>query len=300
MRTALLRTFAYFDIFEYPLTAFEVWKYLELPGGSATVDEVQTELVSTGEEGILKCTNGFWTLAGREASVALRHERYQIALRKFARARRVASFLGKLPWIRMVAVCNTLSINHARDESDIDFFIVTAPGALWKARFAAVLPFALLGLRPNGGRTRDPLCFSFFASEAALDFRGLALAPRDPYLTRWIASMVPLYDPDGLIEALWDANPWVMETLPHARPSFVSGERRIRGVESGEIGESRPSVWESLARGVQMIHFPTSISRIMNLDHRVLVTDDLLKFHENDRRHEYREAYDARCRALGV
>lgn len=300
LREAVLRTIAYFDIFEYPLTSFEVWKYLEMPKGHVTIHEIEEELMRVREDGVLNCTHGFWTLVGREAAVTVRHERHQIAFRKFARARRAAWLLGKMPWIRMVAVCNTLAWNHARDESDIDFFIVTAPGALWKARFSAVLPFALMGLRPNGGRVRDPLCFSFFASETALEFQELALAPDDPYLLRWVASVVPLYDPDGLIEALWDANPWVLRALPHARPSSVSDERRVHGARSAWNEELRSGIFESLARGFQMIRFPESIRRVMNVDHRVVVTDDILKFHENDRRHEYREAYRVRCRALGL
>lgn len=47
------------------------------------------------------------------------------------RARKYAKFLRHLPGIRRVWVCNSLSMNAADADSDIDLFIETAPGGLW-------------------------------------------------------------------------------------------------------------------------------------------------------------------------
>ncbi len=301
MRGSILRTLAYFDIFDYPLTTLEVWKFLNSRTGPTDLGLILAGLETLQGEGVIDQRGGFWFLRGREVGVNLRLERSQIARRKYARARLVTRFLKHLPGIRLVAICNTLAWSQARDESDIDFFIVTKSGRLWQSRFLAVAPFALLGLRPRSGQERDALCFSFFAAETALDFSVLRIKPDDPYLLYWVASLVPLYDPDGLIEAIWEANPWVRQALPNARPFFVSTLRRVSGqTQSSSDRGGEANFWENLARAWQMLRLPRGLREIMNVDHRVLVTDELLKFHQNDRRHEFRLLYERSCQKLAV
>lgn len=47
------------------------------------------------------------------------------------RARKYAKILRFFPGIRRIWVCNSLSMNAADADSDIDLFIETAPGGLW-------------------------------------------------------------------------------------------------------------------------------------------------------------------------
>lgn len=300
MREAILRTLAYFDIFDYPLTSFEVWKLLR-SRISYSYGDVVAALRDPALTPTIEHANGFWFLCGRGEIVRTRLARYTTAERKYERVRRALAFLRFLPSIRMIAVCNTLAWSHAREDADIDLFVVTTPGALWCTRLLAVLPFALAGLRPRTHHGRDLFCFSFFASERALDLASIRLKPDDPYLLYWVSSLVPVYDPDGLIEAVWETNSWVGEELPHARPSSPGTRRRVRGraltVEHTKAG-SGPG--EALARALQLLRFPVELRMIMNTDERVIVTDDLLKFHENDRRKEFRGQYETRCRSLGV
>ncbi len=300
MREAILRTIAYFDIFDYPLTSFEVWKWLR-SRTPYSYGEVAVALRDPSLAPHLEHANGFWFLRGRHETIATRLARYMIAERKYKRVMRAVRLLRFVPTIRMIAICNTLAWSHSREDADIDFFVVTEPGALWLTRLLAVLPFALLGLRPQTHRGRDLFCFSFFASERALDFAAIRLEPDDPYLLYWVASLVPVYDPDGLLEAVWDANPWIGEELPHARPVAPGIHRRVRGrVTVHEHTAPAPGLGEALARALQLLRFPAELRMIMNTDERVIVTDELLKFHENDRRIEFRGEYETRCRALGV
>ncbi|MBI4133733.1 hypothetical protein HY478_03900 [Candidatus Uhrbacteria bacterium] len=300
MREAILRTLAYFDIVDYPLSGFEIWKLLRRDE-PCSYGELIRELSSPALAEVVERADGFWFLRGRVATVALRQERYRIAERKYRRVRRALGFLRLIPSIRMVAICNTLAWSHSHDDADIDLFVVTKPGALWWSRLLAVSPFALFALRPQHTRARDLFCFSFFATERALDLASVKILPDDPYLLYWIASLVPLYDPDGLIEALWDANQWMAQILPNAYAVRPSARRRVSSLLRIPAGlDDGHGPLESMARAIQLAHLPRELRTIMNLDERVIVTDELLKFHENDRRKEFHKQYAERCGALGV
>lgn len=299
-REATLRTLAYFDLFDFPPTTLELWKYLH--GAAHSFSDVRRTLEILRVEEAVDTAYGFWFHKNRAETVLIRRERYPIAERKYRRARAAARLLRAVPGIRMIAVANTLAWSHARDGSDIDLFIVVSPGTLWKSRMCAVLPFALMGNRPRPGHERDTICLSFFATETALDFRSLAMVPEDPYLTHWLASLVPLYDPDGLIEAVADANKWVQDVLPNVWSMRTAFRRRLGGtsVTSDICNSIRPGIIESCARGLQMMWFPHALKERMNVHPGVVVTDELLKLHVNDRRTEIAAQYIERCRAFGI
>lgn len=301
MQNNLYKTIIYFDLFSYPLTALEVWKYAQISEPCSFVDALE-QLEHLHMRGAVQEKDGFWFLSDQEHILNVRRKRYLIAERKYRKVRRAIRFLKQISGIRMIAVANTLAWSHARDESDIDLFIVTQPGALWTSRLLGVTPFALLKLRPRPQRERDTFCFSFFASERALDFSSLAIQPEDPYLLYWLATLAPVYDPDGLLSGVWDVNTWARALLPNAEPAHLSARRRESGHVSAHTEEAGEQVgmWEQSARALQLARFPRDLRTLMNCDHRVVVTDELLKFHKNDRRKMIAEQYRSRCKALCV
>lgn len=301
MEQAILKALVYFDLFEYPLTAVELWKYVPVARRSSLA-EVIAGLAALAARGRVEHHGGFWTLRDRAAIINTRLSRYSASERKYARAKQAVRFLKQIPSIRMIAVANTLAWNHAREGSDIDLFIVTLPGAVWKSRLLGVTPFALLGLRPRAGAERDKFCFSFFAAESALDLAPFAITPDDPYLLYWAATLMPLYDPDGLIEGFWEANPWIGERLPNAWPAHPCARRRSAAplASTRDFTSSASRIGEQCARAVQLLRLPPTLRGMMNIDGRVVITDEVLKFHVNDRREEIVTRYRARCREIGV
>jgi len=288
----ILRTIVWFSLSEYPLTAFEIWKWMFEPARTYTLrDVVQTLSASKELLRYVHEEDGTYTLREGTASVSLRRKRFSDALRKMTRARRVMRYVRCIPFVRGVGVCNTLSWMHTRSESDIDFFIMVREGSLWITRLLVVLPFKVLRARP-GERKEDPLCFSFFLSDTSLNLEALALAPKDPYLAYWIASVLPLFDRDGVFSAFQKANTWVNKTLSNAYTREAIGEdRKTR----------QASEWfERCASRLQRRAFPETITQMANRDSRVVVSDAMLKFHANDRREQFRDRYQTLCEIYGL
>lgn len=300
LRRSLAATLAYFDLFEHPLTLSELLRYrYRLPDEPAGRAWSAADALAALGDPAFGTRDGYWFLAGRDAIVDVRERRFRLSGAKFARARRVARFLRLLPSVRLVAVCNSLAIANADEGSDIDLFVVARPGTLWTTRFVVVAALAALGLRPDEKSHADKVCMSFFVSEAAQDLSRCALPADDTYLRYWTATLVPLYDAGGAYERFMAANGWIRDRLP----GFRAASRRA-GRECAPAPRWTRALLPVLkaadagARRLQMRMFPAEIAAMANADSRVLISDDILKFHVNDRRAEYDRLFKERLRAM--
>ncbi|MEK7123089.1 MAG: hypothetical protein AAB855_04530 [Patescibacteria group bacterium] len=308
---AILRTIAFFDLFDYPLTDSEIAKFLFVKDqdGVFGVRDVRRALSSSlFLASRLEEVDGVYGLTGRAVALSIgRRERWVMAYRKYRRAKRIARLLARLPFVRMICVCNTLGLSAARDESDIDLFIVARAEHLWTVRLLCTGLVHALGLRPQPGRTRDAMCLSFYVSDTALDLSGLQLSDWKPdlYLAYWITWCVPIYD-DNTYDRFFASNAWIRQILPGVIPHRPITRRCVRlgrvgrALKSVSEGIFAPRVFESGARAVQYRLFPPAIRNHMNQNGGVVVSPSILKFHINDRRQEIKERFLKKCEKLGV
>lgn len=300
LHRSLLATLAYFDQFDYPLTLLEL-RRLRLAAEGLPTNVALSDVLAAVSRGGITTQDGLYFLEGRSATVARRKRGYRLAEPKYRKAMRAIRWMRLLPTVRMVAVCNSLALSAAEKESDIDLFMVVRPGFLWITRLLTVGLLALTGQRPDGDDHADTICLSFFVSERALDLRRFALPGGDTYLAYWTASLVPLYDPDDLMTSLHGQNAWLHEALPGTKEKRLITLRRVSAPRF-RAAFLLPVLrtLESVAKRLQMAKFPPTIAAMMNRDTRVVVTDDILKFHVNDRRAEFERAYRSRLTSIGL
>jgi hypothetical protein len=294
---AIYRTAAWFSVFCYPLTVFEIWKWLYHPDRKYSFAEIyealeKSEWLSTQ----LQSTQGFFSLRSAgdiEELVSMRQERFLDAMRKYKKLRLAVKYFSLFPSVESVAVGNTLAWWHTRPDSDIDLFITVRPGTVWVTRFFLVLPFALLGKRPklheDDSSGKDTFCFSFFVASDRLSMQSLSLEENDPYLAYWTVSLVPIFDRTNIFEKFEMENQWVSKFLPHARSrtlhrKLCSGFKKALPLNM--------SFFERITKKIQMKKLPDQIRHLANTDSRVVINDQMLKFHSNDRRAEYRERFE--------
>ncbi|MBP7134064.1 hypothetical protein KBA73_02505 [Patescibacteria group bacterium] len=298
VEAALLRTLCFFDVLFYPPTFAEWMSLVDRKGEYRFTEQ---ELLSTAREliALKRVTEqaGRITLPGREGLVSEQHARAQWMPRKIRTARKVTKWLSRLSGVRFVALCNTTALGCARDESDLDFFIITRSGVLWQTRALAALPFKLSGRRPVSGKELpDAICLSFFVDDAALDLHPLMQLPDDPYFRYWFLSLLPLYD-DGVGQTLWEANGVLRERHPYAVPWLVNPDLRI---QKPILRLPGLSLLEQLARKAQERVLPPEIRASQGTEKGVIYSDHVLKFHAQDARASMREAYETRCHEYDV
>ncbi|RJO58957.1 hypothetical protein C4546_05160 [Candidatus Parcubacteria bacterium] len=300
LESAILKTLVYFDIFAYPLTAWEIWKWLY--GQKAEFFEVEKALQnSQALRGQLEMTSGFYHLASRGGTVRSRQDRYELALQKFQIAQPFIKKLSRLPYVKFVAICNSLGLFNAQGPSDIDLFIVVKPGHIWTARLLAAGYAKLRKLRPTQKFRQNKFCLSFYLTEDALNVQPL-LFPVDPYFAFWLATLVPVFDPEKILERLYASNAWLFQILPNLLPRNIARQREIARSNLQTLGEKffNFGFWEKLAEKLEQKWLPSNLKKLANLDSRVVLNDQVLKFHDNDRRQEYARLFQAKLQTLGL
>lgn len=250
---AVLETVAYSDIFEYPLRAEEIHRYLPL---RVSLDDLRPAL----DSGItaLGSENGYYFLKGRDSLVARRAIREAASRAALKRAHLFGRILGRLPFVRMVALTGSLAVLNLDESGDMDYMLVAAPGRVWTARGFAVL-FGRLTARVG-----SVLCPNLIVSENAL-----AWGQRDLYSARELCQMVPITGA-RLYARLRRINDWTEDLLPNAwgppplaRPSSerrrflqIAEEWALRGslgerIESWEMRRKISRLSRQAGRGVE-------------------------------------------------
>jgi predicted nucleotidyltransferase len=210
---SLSHTLAYADVFEYPLTAGEVCRYLT--GMKASSEEVTRALANTA---LFARVGTYYTLRGRERIVETRERRTGIAARLWPQAARYGRMIARLPFVRMVAVTGSLAMSNADAGQDVDFMIVTEPTRLWTCRALCLLIARLARL------AGVKLCPNYLVTTNALE-----LPERSLYVAHELAQMIPL---SGMA-VYWEMrrlNNWTNDYLPNATsaPVLPQGIRPAR------------------------------------------------------------------------
>ncbi len=302
---AILRTVCFADVLDAALTPIEIVRWLgvdqKIPASLADVTRALAE--DDDVRSVLFSKDGFVCLRHRAALIPERLERLAIAEEKWVIALRAMRRLRHIPWLRLAAVCNTVAMGLPRRGSDIDVFLVAVPHRLWFVRLLAHGLLLLEARTRRGGRIKDTICLSFSITTHALALAPLAKMPEDPYLHIWLRTLVPVIDIDETYAALLRAN-----------PRFVDGSRGILPAATHSYGLSwfakaaermcpeSVALWlNQFARRVQHPRIMRNAkSRLHAEGTDVVVTDDLLKFHEEDKREAIRAAFHVRTTRYGV
>ncbi len=210
------------------------------------------------------------------------------------RHRLTLRLLELFPQILLIALCNSRAMGETDENSDIDLFIIAKKGNLWTVRFIVTALTSMLGVRRSNThglqkwtpeyikRTKDRFCLSFFITEESMNFESIRLQPNDPYLDRWIYTLIPLVNKNHTYEHFMEAN-WV-------EPSNTS------------TGSSWWLFWQKLGNIfwfftllenlIKKLWLPKTLKSYEQLGQPwwVVISDTMLKFHDQDVRREYSNA----------
>ncbi len=283
LELAIIKTLTWFDLFNQPLTTWEVWFYLwDESGdvGKVNQGEILPVLEKLAVDKLVASHFGYWQLAVSPQHLSERLQRLRWTIKKRRRAEQAVRLIKHLPFVRLVGLVNTAAFDMASLDSDIDFFIIAQRGRIFTVRLSVTGLIQLLGWRRHHRLVSNRICLSFYLTDDNLNLQPLAY-PDDPYLRFWLAGLQVLYD-DCIYGSWLTANNWLSRELPNWYSVMVRERTAVVAA-----WPAKSSVLERVLEKFQMhlIRRHRS-SRLGDGSTAVLASRQILKFHESDVRQE--------------
>ncbi len=188
--------------------------------------------------------------------------------------------------IQLVALCNSRAMGEHSENSDIDLFIITKKWRLWTGRFLVTVISSLLDIRRRNThglskwspeyikKTKDKFCLSFFITEDAMNLDPIRIE-NDIYLDKWIQTLVPLVNKNNTLERFQEAN---SKKIPS---------------EKGNKQKFRHFIFSIPENIIKHFWLPETLTTYEKLwkPWWVVISDTMLKFHDNDQREIYRDKH---------
>lgn len=261
MEKAILRTLIYADIFDYPLKAWEIHKWLI--GKKASFKQIVKAIKRLEEKlrhqsvGVeVKSLNGFYFLSSkkekRQGLVKKRNDKEKISKRYLRDLKIIAYSLRIIPFIRLIGVSGSLSMENAGKRDDLDLFIITQKNRLWISRILVLGIIFLFGKRRKRGQegreSAGKVCVNLLLEDDRLTF-----SSRNIYLAHEVLQMKVLWEKDGIYSQFLENNEWVFKYLPNWKSKGKVTRIRYRGKKKDWNEAKRLTYWlEELAKWFQL------------------------------------------------
>lgn len=232
-RNPILATIAYYDIFDVPLTLFEVHKFLINPARlsrnpvpeTITLGQIDSDLRDLLQVGLVKMQNGFYFLPGRERLYELRIEREKIATAKWKKFLKTAHWFQAVPYLRGMLASGSMALGNTDNESDFDVLVIAASSRLYTCRVLLSLMASLFGVRRKrfDKTAPDKFCFNHYITDASLSIRHESLYNAQTYI-----HLKPVLIDDDLFENFYASNLWLNKYVYNFRPANVFVRRSVK------------------------------------------------------------------------
>ena len=230
--SSVLKTLAYFDIFDYPIPSSEIRKFC---GQKLTEDECIIAITELVTPGYIFKLDEYYSLWDNITIAEKRRRGNEQAKLLFPKAMSIGAFLYKFPYVRGVAISGSLSKDFADEKGDIDFFILTKANRLWVARTFMHLFKKLTYVFGK----QHSYCMNYYLDETSLE-----ITEKNIYTATEIKTLVPVAGSKTL-ELFFAKNSWTNEWLPNfqiSRGKIVdrepAGKRFFEWLLNNRLGES--------------------------------------------------------------
>ena len=202
LRSSIIRTLAYYDIFSYPLTAEEI--YFNLATNHTSVDEIERELDNLTSKNLIYSHGEFFQLNADESYVQRRKKGNELAEKRLQTARKVSGLISRFPFIRGILLSGSISKGFMEEDSDIDYFIITHPNRVWFSRLMLMLFKKLFLLN-----SKKNFCINYF-----VDSENLEIEEKNIFTATEIVTLLPTFGSE-IYEDFYKKNYWIKQYFPN-------------------------------------------------------------------------------------
>ena len=217
----------------------------------------------------------------------LKEDFSEIEEKYLEKANKYIKFIKWLPGLKMIWIGNSLAMKSATKDSDIDLYIVTDKNAMWFVRIMVTFIFQVLWVRKDETHHAWRFCLSFFSTIDGMDFSSFKIDD-DVYLYFWIVYFKPIADYSNTYEKFLEKN--------NSWANFDDYKKIIE--ENKKFIKYKRKAWfnnffltwlfDKLFKKIFLKRTLNHFEKIWK-PYGVIISDDLLKFHNWDVRKEISE-----------
>jgi len=316
LRESILATIVYYDILNFPLTLFEIKKFLIHPArlrpaaqssveAPPSLSDIQKEIDGLAAAKKVVQQNGFYFLNGRNNLCVQRAEKEKISAQKWKKLLKAARWFAAVPYLRGIFVGGSMAINNTAEEGDFDILAVARVGRLYTCRLFLSLAASLFGARRKrfDKVAPDKFCFNHYIVDTVPGIEHQSLFNAQSY-----ASLTPILAGEELFEKFYGANEWIQNFILSFEPSGKFVFKKIKPnpilAETAKIGEA---VFNSVFGGwLEKILKSVQQRRIRKnpvtyeSGGRVVFSDSELEFHPRSFEKTLVEQYNRGLKRTGI
>ncbi len=311
LQKSILKTVAYWDILDWPLTTFEIWRYLINPRRISfhakdrySLSEIRKALNSKELSKYLKESNGFWFLSDRDPKIVeQRIERELLADQKWKKLRRRIKWLQMIPYLKLILGSGSMAVGNVTADSDWDLLIITSYHRIWTCRLLLTLFTDMLGWRRKDEKTTcDRFCLNHYITEHSLLINLPSL-----YNAQVYAHLIPIYGNLSLYRSFQERNAWIKSYLAHYPLEFIP---HTKSINPSPIMEMIRNILEKILDtqfgdllekklGMLQAKKIAANPKTATPGGRVVFSSEVLEFHPDSKERIILEKLNQRLKSLG-
>ncbi len=248
----LISTIEYFTFFKYPPDFEEIYTFypkkigkIELRDNLNLLIKKQKIIQKASLDNVKRYTPWEYQKLHRQYS-----PKVVSSAQKIKSIKKYSGFLSILPQIKLIGLSGSVAMANARQDDDIDLFVITGQNRLWTGRFLALILASLWGRRRRReeSHVNNKICLNLFFEETGLKIHA---QKRSKFVAHEVLQMKPLADKQKTHSRFLGANSWVFKLFPNAARStdkFLTPSEPLR---SRKV-RSRKNLLSSLADLIEL------------------------------------------------
>ena len=203
LRQSILKVLAYFDLFNYPVSKKEIIFFLDQKNIQAY--DISTALDELINRQCIFLHDEFYSIQNNVVVAKKRIAGNMNAEKILPQAKKISQFLFQFPFARGVGISGSLSKKFAKENDDIDYFIITKANRLWISRTIMHLLKKLSFINNK----QHLYCMNYFIDEQAME-----IEEKNIFTAMELITLLPVCG-NGTMNKFFASNNWVDSYYPN-------------------------------------------------------------------------------------
>ena len=213
VKSSVLRSLIYYDIFNYPLTANELIKFSSVK--LHDIQSINNALDDLTQHLLIFKFGEYYSLKNDPSQIERRKNGNNAATDILPKALKRSKFIHKFPFVRSVNISGSLSKNYFDESTDFDFFIIAEKNRIWLCRLLLTLYKKIFLFN-----SRKYFCINYY-----IDTTDLLIPDKNLFSA---VEIITLKNQTGeaVYKNFMERNTWVHEYFPNYYPDYQFMEER--------------------------------------------------------------------------